>query len=82
MVSPWLKDQSLVVVKHYKELGGQITVIIKEGEGPSVPLDGPCDFGPGQRWVPGSRFCERDLGCMLDCLRHGGHGWSKVQSDR
>jgi hypothetical protein len=30
---PWLKSQTRVAEKRYKELGGQITVIIKEGEG-------------------------------------------------
>ncbi len=29
----WLSDQTRVVEKRYKELGGQITVLIKEGEG-------------------------------------------------
>ena len=32
-LDPWLNDQTRVVEKRYKELGGQITVIIREGEG-------------------------------------------------
>jgi hypothetical protein len=38
---PWLSDQTRVVEKRYKELGGQITVIIREGEGhfPLAPKD-------------------------------------------
>jgi hypothetical protein len=32
-LDPWLRDNTLVVEKRYKELGGQITVIVKEGEG-------------------------------------------------
>jgi pimeloyl-ACP methyl ester carboxylesterase len=38
---PWLNDQTRVVEKRYKELGGQITVIVKEGEGhyPLAPKD-------------------------------------------
>jgi hypothetical protein len=32
-VDPWLNDQTRVVEKRYKELGGQITVIVREGEG-------------------------------------------------
>jgi hypothetical protein len=32
-LDPALKDQTLVVEKRYKDLGGQITVIIREGEG-------------------------------------------------
>jgi len=32
-LDPWLSDQTRVVEKRYKELGGQITVIVKEGEG-------------------------------------------------
>ena len=40
-LDPWLNDQTRVVEKRYKELGGQITVIIKEGEG-HYPL-GPKD---------------------------------------
>jgi pimeloyl-ACP methyl ester carboxylesterase len=38
---PWLKDQTGVVEKRYKELGGKITVIIKEGEGhlPTAPRE-------------------------------------------
>ena len=40
-LDPWLNDQTRVVEKRYKELGGQITVIIKEGEGhyPLAPKD-------------------------------------------
>jgi hypothetical protein len=36
-----LNDQTHVVEKRYKELGGQITVIIREGEGhfPLAPKD-------------------------------------------
>jgi hypothetical protein len=40
-LDPWLNDQTRVVEKRYKELGGQITVIVKEGEG-HYPL-GPKD---------------------------------------
>lgn len=32
-LDPWLNDNTRVVEKRYKELGGQMTVIIKEGEG-------------------------------------------------
>jgi hypothetical protein len=32
-LDPWLNDQTRVVEKRYKELGGQITVIIREGDG-------------------------------------------------
>jgi hypothetical protein len=32
-LDPWLNDQTRVVEKRYKELGGQITVIIREDEG-------------------------------------------------
>ena len=32
-LDPWLKDQTRVVEKLYKKLGGQIKVILKEGEG-------------------------------------------------
>ena len=40
-LDPWLDDQTRVVEKRYKELGGQITVIVKEGEGhyPLAPKD-------------------------------------------
>jgi pimeloyl-ACP methyl ester carboxylesterase len=40
-LDPWLNDQTRVVEKRYKELGGQITVIVKEGEGhfPTAPKD-------------------------------------------
>jgi hypothetical protein len=40
-LDPWLNDQTRVVEKRYKELGGPITVIIKEGEGhyPLAPKD-------------------------------------------
>ena len=40
-LDPGSKDQTLVVEKRYKEIGGQITVIIKEGEGhyPLAPRD-------------------------------------------
>ncbi len=31
-LDPWPNDQTCVVEKKYKELGGQITVIIREGE--------------------------------------------------
>ena len=38
---PWLDDQTRVVEKRYKSLGGQIAVIVKEGEGhhPLGPKD-------------------------------------------
>jgi pimeloyl-ACP methyl ester carboxylesterase len=40
-LDPWLNDQTRVVEKRYMELGGQITVIIREGEGhfPLAPRD-------------------------------------------
>jgi hypothetical protein len=40
-LDPWLEDQTRVVEKRYKELGGPITVIVKEGEGhhPLGPKD-------------------------------------------
>jgi len=40
-LDPWLEDQTRVVEKRYKELGGPITVIVKEGEGhyPLAPKD-------------------------------------------
>jgi hypothetical protein len=30
---PWLNDQTRVIERRYKELGGKITVIVREGEG-------------------------------------------------
>jgi hypothetical protein len=40
-LDPWLDDQTRVVETRYKELGGRITVIVKEGEGhlPLAPKD-------------------------------------------
>jgi pimeloyl-ACP methyl ester carboxylesterase len=40
-LDPWLDDQTRVVERRYKELGGRITVIVKEGEGhlPLAPKD-------------------------------------------
>ena len=40
-LDPWLNTQTRMVEKKYKELGGQITVIVKEGEGhfPTAPKD-------------------------------------------
>jgi pimeloyl-ACP methyl ester carboxylesterase len=32
-LDPWLKDQTRVVEKRYKELGGKITVLVTDGEG-------------------------------------------------
>ncbi len=32
-LDPWLKDQTRVAEKRYKELGGKITVLVTEGEG-------------------------------------------------
>jgi hypothetical protein len=32
-LDPWLKNQTRVVEKRYKELGGKITVLVTEGEG-------------------------------------------------
>jgi pimeloyl-ACP methyl ester carboxylesterase len=32
-LDPWLSDQTRVLEKRYKDLGGQITVIVREGEG-------------------------------------------------
>jgi pimeloyl-ACP methyl ester carboxylesterase len=38
---PWYKDNTLAIEKKYKELGGKMTVIVKEGEGhfPLSPKD-------------------------------------------
>jgi pimeloyl-ACP methyl ester carboxylesterase len=38
---PWLNDQTRVAESRYKELGGKITIIVKEGEGhyPLAPKD-------------------------------------------
>ena len=38
-LDPWLNDQTRVAEKRYQELGGQITVIVQEGEGhyPTAP---------------------------------------------
>ena len=40
-LDPWLESQSRVAQKRYQELGGRITVMIKEGEGhfPLAPKD-------------------------------------------
>ena len=40
-LDPWLESQTRVVEKRYKELGGKITVIVREGEGhfPLSPKD-------------------------------------------
>jgi pimeloyl-ACP methyl ester carboxylesterase len=40
-LDPWLGDQTRVVEKRYKELGGQIIVIVRDGEGhfPLAPKD-------------------------------------------
>ncbi len=40
-LDPWLEDQTRVVEQRYKQLGGRITVIVKEGEGhfPLAPKD-------------------------------------------
>jgi hypothetical protein len=40
-LDPWLKDQTRVAEQRYKELGGHIAVIVKEGEGhyPLAPND-------------------------------------------
>jgi len=40
-LDPWLNDQTRVVEKRYKELGGPIQVVISEGQGhyPSAPKD-------------------------------------------
>jgi hypothetical protein len=45
-LDPWLNDQTRVVVKRYKELGGQLTVIIREGKGhfPLAPKDPQADW--------------------------------------
>ena len=42
-LDPVLNDNTRVAEKRYKELGGQITVIVKEGEGhyPLAPKDAP-----------------------------------------
>jgi pimeloyl-ACP methyl ester carboxylesterase len=38
-LDPWLENQTRVAEKRYKELGGQITIIVKKGEGhyPTAP---------------------------------------------
>jgi pimeloyl-ACP methyl ester carboxylesterase len=40
-LDPWLESQTRMLEKRYRELGGQIVVIIKEGEGhyPLAPRD-------------------------------------------
>jgi pimeloyl-ACP methyl ester carboxylesterase len=40
-LDPWLDTQTRVLEKRYKGLGGQVTVLIKEGEGhfPLAPKD-------------------------------------------
>ncbi len=40
-LDPWLESQTRVLEKRYQELGGQVTVILKEGEGhlPTAPKD-------------------------------------------
>ncbi len=40
-LDPWLDDNTRVVEKRYQELGGTITIIIKEGQGhyPLAPID-------------------------------------------
>lgn len=40
-LDPWFNDQTRVAERKYKELGGQFTIIVKEGEGhyPLVPKD-------------------------------------------
>ncbi|MCX6903243.1 MAG: alpha/beta hydrolase [Verrucomicrobia bacterium] len=40
-LDPWLADHTRVVEKRYQELGGEITVIVKQGEGhyPLAPMD-------------------------------------------
>jgi hypothetical protein len=40
-LDPWLESQTRVIEERYRELGGQITVIVKEGEGhyPLAPKD-------------------------------------------
>jgi hypothetical protein len=51
-LDPWLDDQTRVVEKRYKELGGPITVIIKEGEA-HHPL-GPKDPKVAVDFITGS----------------------------
>jgi pimeloyl-ACP methyl ester carboxylesterase len=51
-LDPWLADNTRVAEKRYKELGGQITVIVKEGEG-HFPL-GPKDPKPVVDFIVGS----------------------------
>src|SRR5262249_17386849 len=48
-LDPWLKSQTRVAEKRYQELGGRVTVIIKEGEG-HYPL--AC----GPRWMMTRRY--------------------------
>src|SRR5207249_11133992 len=50
-LDPALADQTRVAEKRYKELGGSITVIVKEGEG-HYPL-GPKDPGPVVEFIVG-----------------------------
>ena len=40
-LDPALNDNTRVIQQRYKELGGQVTVVIKEGEGhyPTAPRD-------------------------------------------
>ena len=40
-LDPWLNDNTRVAEKRYKDLGGKITVIIKDGDGhyPTAPKD-------------------------------------------
>ena len=58
-LDPWLADQTRVVEKRYKELGGPITVIVKEGEGHlSARTEGPeadRGFHPEPPGVEGNR---------------------------
>src|SRR5439155_9926408 len=40
-LDPWLDSQTRILEKRYRELGGQVTVIVKDGEGhyPTAPKD-------------------------------------------
>jgi len=51
-LDPWFKEQTGVAEKRYKELGGKITVIVKEGEG-HYPL-APKNLQPVLEFIAGN----------------------------
>jgi pimeloyl-ACP methyl ester carboxylesterase len=51
-LDPWFKEQTGVAEKRYKELGGQIRVIVKEGEG-HYPL-APNNLQPVLEFITGN----------------------------